>query len=206
MFATDNASERATSLQDYQNTCSEFVIDISKDYKDWVDRYSLEEKETIFRKTAIDNIVKTTNEWMYKYANSIKKVDIVMNDGISKMAENTAGYPFRFDILLGNMTRYCTHQSGQVKLRVKASPRQDRKVRIGYFEKDNILQVNSSCNTNFTVSQQSLYGGDILDDYIIIDSNSCKSNDIFSITAFVEETKDDYVMERRGFTSLIRTI
>ena len=41
----------------------------------------------------ISNIVKTTNDWIWKYGTTIKKVDIVMNDGVNKMAENTAGYP-----------------------------------------------------------------------------------------------------------------
>ena len=37
MFASDADSERATSIEDYQNTCSNFIIDLSKDYKDWID-------------------------------------------------------------------------------------------------------------------------------------------------------------------------
>ena len=49
MFAVDGGSERATSIEDYQNTCSEFITDISKDYKDWVDRYQLIEEESKYR-------------------------------------------------------------------------------------------------------------------------------------------------------------
>src|SRR5205085_9858259 len=100
MFATDNGSDRATSIEDYQNTCVEFITDISKDYKDWVDRYQLIEEENNSRKTSIDNIVKTTNNWILKYASTIKKVDIVMNDGISKMAVITAGYSFNFEVIV----------------------------------------------------------------------------------------------------------
>ena len=33
MFATDSSSERATSIEDYQNTCMDFIIDIRKDYR-----------------------------------------------------------------------------------------------------------------------------------------------------------------------------
>ena len=50
MFATDSSSERATSIEDYQNTCMEFIIDISRDYKDWVDRYELSNDEITKRK------------------------------------------------------------------------------------------------------------------------------------------------------------
>jgi hypothetical protein len=46
MFASDAGSERATSIEDYQNTCTEFITDISRDYKDWVDRYQLGEPGT----------------------------------------------------------------------------------------------------------------------------------------------------------------
>jgi uncharacterized protein YeeX (DUF496 family) len=62
MFATDSSSERATSIEDYQNTCMEFIIDISRDYKDWVDRYQLSNDEITKRKNYIDSVVKTTNE------------------------------------------------------------------------------------------------------------------------------------------------
>ena len=33
MFASDTASERATSIEDYQNACTNFIIDISPDSK-----------------------------------------------------------------------------------------------------------------------------------------------------------------------------
>jgi hypothetical protein len=78
MFASDTDSDRASSIEDYQNTCTEFINDISRDYKDWVDRYQLSQEETKTRKAAIDNIVRTTNEWIIKYGNTIKKVDIIM--------------------------------------------------------------------------------------------------------------------------------
>ena len=96
MFTSDTGSEGASSVEDYQNTCAEFIADISKDYEDWVDRYQLSGEETKSRKAAIGSIVQTTNEWIYRYSDTIKKIDIVMNDGINKMAENTAGYPFNF--------------------------------------------------------------------------------------------------------------
>ncbi|MCD6037186.1 MAG: uncharacterized protein K0S67_1074, partial [Nitrososphaeraceae archaeon] len=45
MFASDTDSDRASSIEDYQNTCTEFINDISRDYKDWVDRYQLSQEE-----------------------------------------------------------------------------------------------------------------------------------------------------------------
>src|ERR687895_570828 len=66
MFATDSSSERATSIEDYQNTCTEFITDISHDYMDWIERYQLGEEETARRKATINHIVKTTNDWIVK--------------------------------------------------------------------------------------------------------------------------------------------
>src|SRR5687768_11893455 len=123
MFATDSSSERATSIEDYQNACTEFITDISEDYKDWVDRYQLGEQETLRRKSQIEGIAKTTNQWIAKYGTTIKKVDIIMNDGVNKMAENTAGYPFRYDVLVNKMSGFTVHSLGEVRMNIRATPR-----------------------------------------------------------------------------------
>ncbi|RMF29072.1 MAG: hypothetical protein D6752_06575, partial [Candidatus Nitrosothermus koennekii] len=98
MFAIDKDSERATSIEDYQQTCVQFIEDISNDYKDWVNRYKLPEDEHKFRMEMIDYIVKNTNLWIIKYGDTIKKIDIIKDDGLNKMAGFTAGYPFKFHI------------------------------------------------------------------------------------------------------------
>lgn len=203
MFASDTGSDRATSIEDYQNTCAEFITDISKDYKDWVDRYQLPEAENKSRKTTIDNIVKTTNDWIFRYADTIKKVDIIMNDGVSKMAENTAGYPFKFEVFVNNMTRYTIHPVGEVKVNVRATPREGRLVRIGNYQKNQLLLINSSSSVNFSVSLESLNGVDILNDYVVIDAKNCQTHDLISNTIIVEESNGNSVTESRGYTNLI---
>jgi hypothetical protein len=203
MFASDTGSDRATSIEDYQNTCAEFITDISKDYKDWVDRYQLPEAENKSRKTTIDNIVKTTNDWIFRYADTIKKVDIIMNDGVSKMAENTAGYPFKFQVFVNNMTRYTIHPVGEVKVNVRATPREGRLVRIGNYQKNQLLLINSSSSVNFSVSLESLNGVDILNDYVVIDAKNCQTYDLISNTIIVEESNGNSVTESRGYTNLI---
>jgi hypothetical protein len=203
MFASDTGSDRATSIEDYQNTCAEFITDISKDYKDWVDRYQLPEAENKSRKTTIDNIVKTTNDWIFRYADTIKKVDIIMNDGVSKMAENTAGYPFKFEVFVNNMTRYTIHPVGEVKVNVRATPREGRLVRIGNYQKNQLLLINSSSSVNFSVSLESLNGVDILNDYVVIDAKNCQTYDLISTTIIVEESNGNSVTESRGYTNLI---
>lgn len=203
MFASDSGSERATSIEDYQNTCTEFITDISKDYMDWVDRYQLGEQETSKRKSTINSIVKTTNDWIMKYGTTIKKVDVIMNDGVNKMAENTAGYPFAYDVRVGSSARYTTHPVSEIRVNVKATPRPGRLARIGNYHKDQLLLISSSSPVNFTVSRESLTGADILDDYIVLDTKSCKRHDIISVTAVVEEVEGDYVTESRGYSTII---
>jgi hypothetical protein len=203
MFASDSGSERATSIEDYQNTCTEFITDISHDYMDWIERYQLGEEETARRKATINHIVKTTNDWIVKYGTTIKKVDIVMNDGVNKMAENTAGYPFRLDVLVNKMRRFTIHPIGEVRVNIKASPRTGRLARIGNYQKGQLLLLNSSSPVKFSISKESMKAADVLDDYIIIDANNCHSNDLISLTPVVEEIDREYVTESRGYTTII---
>jgi hypothetical protein len=203
MFASDSGSERATSIEDYQNTCTEFITDISHDYMDWIERYQLGEEETARRKATINHIVKTTNDWIVKYGTTIKKVDIVMNDGVNKMAENTAGYPFQLDVLVNKMRRFTIHPIGEVRVNIKATPRTGRLARIGNYQKGQLLLLNSSSPVKFSISKESMKAADVLDDYIIIDANNCHSNDLISLTPVVEEIDREYVTESRGYTTII---
>ena len=206
MFATDSSSERATSIEDYQHTCTEFITDISRDYKDWVDRYQLSNEESSRRKDSIDNVVATTNNWIRNFCNTIKKVDIVMNDGINKMAENTAGYPFHFEVSVNSLKRYSKHSQGTVVLKVTAIPQEGRMVRLGKYSKNELFLISSSSPVSPTVSEESMNAVDVLDDYITIDASSCEKGSIVSITIIVEEVRDDYVSESRGYSTVIMII
>lgn len=203
MFATDSSSERATSIEDYQNTCTEFIIDISRDYKDWVDRYQLSKEETSQRKESIDNIVATTNKWIRNFGNTIKKVDVIMNDGINKMAESTAGYPFQFVVSVNSQKRYAKHNQGRIAIRVNAIPQAERTVRLGRYSKNELLLISSSSPVFPTVSEESLKAVDILDDYVTLDASTCDKGSIISITMIVEEVRDEYVSESRGYSTVI---
>jgi uncharacterized protein YeeX (DUF496 family) len=206
MFATDSSSERATSIEDYQYTCTEFITDISRDYKDWVDRYQLSNEESSKRKESIDNVVTTTNNWIRNFCNTIQKVDIVMNDGINKMAENTAGYPFHFEVSVNSVKRYSKHSQGTVALNVNAIPQEGRLVRLGKYSKNELFLISSSSPVSHTVSEESMNTVDILDDYITLDASSCEKGSIVSITIIVEEVRDDYVSESRGYSTVIMII
>lgn len=206
MFATDSSSERATSIEDYQNTCTEFIIDISRDYKDWVDRYQLSKEETNKRKESIDNVVATTNNWIRNYCNTIKKVDVVMNDGINKMAEFTAGYPFQFEVSVNSEKRYAKHNQGIIALRVNAIPQEGRTIRLGRYNKSDLFLIASSSPVFPKVSEESMKAVDILDDYVTLDASTCDKGSIISITMIVEEVRDGYVSESRGYSTIIQII
>ena len=206
MFATDSSSERATSIEDYQNTCTEFIIDISRDYKDWVDRYQLSKGETNKRKESIDNVVATTNNWIRNYCDTIKKVDVVMNDGINKMAEFTAGYPFQFEVSVNSEKRYAKHNQGIIALRVNAIPQEGRTVRLGRYNKSDLFLIASSSPVFPKVSEESMKAVDILDDYVTLDASTCDKGSIISITMIVEEVRDGYVSESRGYSTIIQII
>jgi hypothetical protein len=203
MFASDTDSERATDIRDYQRTCSEFIVDISSDYKNWVDKYDLNTEEAISRKAAIENVVETTNRWITNYSDTIKKVDIAMNDGINKMAEFTAGYPFKFEILVNQSNRYTYNHVGKLKVNVKATPKAGRLARIGNYHKDQLFLLNSSCQVDFVVSEDITRAVDVLDDFVIFDATQCQKNDLISFTIVVEETSEGSVLERRGYSTIV---
>jgi hypothetical protein len=202
MFASDVDSERASSIEDYQNTCADFIIDISKDYKDWVDRYNLSTYDENTRKSTIDNIVKTTNDFIFRFGDTIKKIDIIMNDGINKMAENTAGYPFKFDIYSNNSSRYIIHDKKSIKINLKAFPRTGRQIRICNYDKDQVFLISSSNPVEFNYSDTCFESSDLLDDFILLKPKRFDTTDAISITIKAEEVENNVTMESRGFTSL----
>lgn len=204
MFATDFGSERATSIDDYKITCIRFIDDLSDDYEAWVDRYRLPEEERKFRKNAIQEVVKTTNEWIGKFGNSIKKIDVIKDDGINKMAEFTAGYPFEFIINVEGQSRYVHHEQGQIKLNIKAKARENNQVKISRYSKEQFVQLLSSANVSVNESLVNFVPKQVLDDFVILDASACKSSDIISITITVEEVSDNVQVEKRGLSTVFR--
>jgi hypothetical protein len=205
MFASDRDSERATSIEDYQNTCTEFIQDISKDYRDWVERYQLPKDEWDQRNKEIEDIVTKTNDWIFKFGNTIKKIDIIMNDGINKMAETTAGYPFQIDVFSNNQKRYIIHEKKSIKLNLRSFPRQQRQVRVCNYDKDNIFLLSSSSKTDVKYSKTSFDSSDLLDEFIVINPSQFDNEEVISITIKVEELENEVVKESRGYTTLLIT-
>jgi hypothetical protein len=102
------------------------------------------------------------------------------------------------------MRRFTTHPVGEVRVNIKATPRPGRLARIGNYQKNQLLLINSSSPVSFSISKESMKGADILNDYIIIDASNCQSHDLISLTSVVEEVeKGEYVTESRGYTTII---
>jgi hypothetical protein len=203
MYASDNDSERATSIEDYQNTCTNFISDLCKDYKDWIVRYKLSKNEENFRNAKIDEIVKLTNEFIFKFGDTIKKIDIIMNDGINKMAENTAGYPFKFDIFVNDNSRYIIHDKRFIKISLQAYPREGRQIRLCNYDKSQIFLINSNNPIDFNYTSTSFESSDLLDDFILIKPKKFDSLDVISITIKAEEVENNISVDSRGYTTLI---
>ena len=163
----------------------------------------LRRKENKKRREGIKDIVEKSNNWIYSFGNSIKKIDIIMNDGINKMAETTAGYPFKFDIYIKNMFRYTYHEIGKININLKAIPRPENQIRLAKYDDINSLLINSSSTVNYTISKNSFELVDVMDDFIVIDATNCCDKDLISFTIIVEECKNDRVSEKRGYSTII---
>jgi hypothetical protein len=199
----DEGSERASSVEDYKVTCMQFIKDISGDYLAWVDYYKLPEEEDKKRRTKIHAIVERTNEWIAKIATTIKGVDVVMNDGIQKMAENTAGYPFQVGIFINNMSGYTIAKPGMLEINVKAAGREGFKVQLGWHQNDKRFLINAT--NPAVIDDSNIPDGDfdLLDQHLKMDAQKCQSRDIISFTVVVTETRDGQEHERRGMTTII---
>jgi hypothetical protein len=199
----DEGSERASSVEDYKVTCIQFIKDISSDYLAWVDYYKLSEEEDRKRRTQIHAIVERTNEWIAKIAITIKGVDVVMNDGIQKMAENTAGYPFQIGVFVNNMSGYALAKPGLIDINVKAVGREGFKVKLGLHQKDKRFLISSTSPVVVKESTILDEDFDLLDIHLKMDAQKCQSRDVISFTVVVTETRDGQEHERRGMTTII---
>lgn len=200
----DEGSERASSVEDYKVTCMQFIKDISNDYLAWVDYYKLPSDEDKKRRDRIFATVERTNEWIAKVATTIKGVDVVMNDGIQKMAESTAGNPFQIGVFVNNSSGYTLAKPGIVDVNIKAVGRNGCKVKLGWHQKDKRFLISSTGNVS--IDESHVKEGeefDLLDLHLRLNAQECKPRDLISFTVIVSETREGQEQERRGVTTII---
>lgn len=199
----DEGSERASSVEDYKVTCIQFIKDICNDYLAWVDYYKLPADEDKKRRDRIHAVVERTNDWIAKVATTIKAVDVVMNDGIQKMAENTAGHPFQIGVFVNNTSGYTLAKPGMIDINIKAVGRDGNKVKLGWHQKEKRFLISSTSPVSINESNIGEQDFDMMDLHLEMDARKCQPRDVISFTVIVAETKDGQEYERRGVTTII---
>ena len=202
----DDSSERANSVEDYKVTCIEFIKDISGSYLEWVDYYKLPEAEDKKRRSEISGIIEKTNNWIAKVAQTIKAVDVVMNDGIQKMAESTAGKPFQIGIFINKKSGYTSTKPGIVDVNIKASGRDGNKTKIGIHSKDQRFRIESTGKAFFDETNIPEQEYDLMDINLKLNLVDCKQRDVISFTVIVSEMKNDVEFDRRGATTIVHVV
>ena len=202
----DDGSERTDNVNDYKVTCIDFIKDISHDYEAWVDYYKLPEDEDKKRRTGIRATIERTNEWIAKVAQTIKAVDVVMNDGIQKMAESTAGKPLEIGVFVNGKSSYTVAKAGIINVNVKSSGRQGRKTKLGFHFKDNRFRIESTCGAYFDENNLSIQEFDLMDISLKLHAENAKQRDVISFTVTISEMENDIEFERRGLTTIVHIV
>lgn len=203
---TDDASLRTDNVDDYKRTCIDFIEDISHDYEAWVDYYKLPEDEDKRRRAGIRATISRTNEWIAKVAQSIKAVDVVMNDGIQKMAESTAGKPFDIGVFVNHKSSYTETKPGIIDVNVKATGREGRKTKLGFHFKDDRFRIESTCDAYLDESDLPTSEFELLDLNLKLHAENAKPRDVISFTVTISEVENDVEIDRRGHTTIVHLV
>ena len=198
----DDSSERTDNVDTYKMTCMDFIKDISHDYLAWVDYYKLLKDEDARRRAEIAATIKRTNLWIAKVAQSIKAVDVVMNDGIQKMAEATAGKPFPIGVFVNRQSGYTTAGGGLIQATVRASGRQGRKTRLGFHFKRDRFRIESTCGAVMDESDLQTGDYDRLEIPLTIRAEG-EPLDVISFTVTVVELEGEQEYDKRGVSTII---
>jgi len=202
----DENSERAANVDSYRITCIDFIKDISQDYLAWVDRYKLPEEEDKKRRTEISTIIERTNEWIAKVPQTFKAVDVVMNDGIQKMAEATAGKPFQIGVFVDKKSGYTLAKPGIIDVNVKAAGRENSKTKLGSHAKEQRFRIESTGKAFFDETNVTEDEYDLLDINLKLNAEECKQRDVISFTVIISEMKDGMEIDRRGVSTVIHIV
>jgi len=210
MDPDEGGAERTSNVTDYKRTCIDFIEDISGSYFEWIDYYSknkqIDENEDKKRRTEISAIVEKTNTWLAKVPMTIKAVDVVMNDGIQKMAESTAGKPFQIGVFINKISEYTMAKPGIIDIHVKASGRDGRKTKLGTHSKDERFRIESTGKVFFDEENIPENEFDTMDIHLKLNASKCVQRDVISFTVIVSEMKDGNEYDRRGLSTIIHIV
>lgn len=207
---TDDASERTDNVTDYKRTCIDFIEDISGSYLEWVDLYSNRSEITIDedkkRRKEISSIIEKTNNWLAKIPQSIKAVDVVMNDGIQKMAEATAGKPFQIGVFVNKKSEYTMAKPGIIDVHIKSAGRDGRKTKLGFHHQSQRFRIESTGKVFFDETSIPENEFDILDIHLKLDATQCTQRDVISFTIIISEMKNGVEFDRRGLSTVVHIV
>ena len=210
MDPDEGGAERTSNVTDYKRTCIDFIEDISGSYFEWIDYYSknkqIDENEDKKRRTEISAIVEKTNTWLAKVPMTIKAVDVVMNDGIQKMAESTAGKPFQIGVFINKISEYTMAKPEIIDIHVKASGRDGRKVKLGSHAQDERFRIESTGKVFFDEENIPENEFDTMDIHLKLNASKCVQRDVISFTVIVSEMKDGNEYDRRGLSTIIHIV
>ena len=202
----DDASLRTSNVNDYKVTCIDFIKDIANDYFAWVDYYKLPKDEDKRRRAGINTTIERTNEWVAKVPQTIKAVDVVMNDGIQKMAESTAGKPFQIGVFVNGKSSYTMAKPGIININVKAVGREGRKTKLGFHFKNDRFRIESTCEAYVDETNLPDQEFELMDLHLKLHAENAKQRDVISFTVTVSEIKNNVELDRRGLTTIIHVV
>ena len=202
----EDESERTDNVTDYKRTCIDFIEDISGSYLEWVDYYKLPEDEDKKRRDEIASIIERTNTWLAKIPQSIKAVDVVMNDGIQKMAEATAGKPFQIGVFINQKSDYTMAKPGIIDVNVKASGREGRKTKLGFHHQNERFRIETTGKAFFDETNLPEDEFALMDVHLKLNTQECTQRDVVSFTVIVSEMNDGIELDRRGLSTVVHIV
>ena len=207
---TGDESERTDNVTDYKRTCIDFIEDISGSYLEWVDFYSnrneIDKDEDKKRRNEIAAIIEKTNTWLAKVPTSIKAVDVVMNDGIQKMAEATAGKPFQIGVFVNKKSEYTMAKPGIIDVHVKSIGRDGRKTKLGFHHQSQRFRIEATGKAFFDETALPENEFDALDIHLKLDASQCVQRDVISFTVIISEMKGGIEYDRRGLSTVVHIV
>ena len=207
---TGDESERTDNVTDYKRTCIDFIEDISGSYLEWIDLYSnrneIDKDEDKKRRNEISAIIEKTNTWLAKVPTSIKAVDVVMNDGIQKMAEATAGKPFQIGVFVNKKSEYTMAKPGIIDVHVKSVGRDGRKTKLGFHHQSQRFRIETTGKAFFDETKVPENEFDTMDINLKLNTSECSQRDVISFTVIVSEMKDGVEYDRRGLSTIVHIV
>jgi hypothetical protein len=166
----------------------------------------LPEEEDKKRRTEIATIIERTNEWIAKVPQTFKAVDVVMNDGIQKMAEATAGKPFQIGVFVDKKSGYTLAKPGIIDVNVKAAGRENNKTKLGFHAKEQRFRIESTGKAFFDETNVTEGENELLDINLKLNAEKCKQRDVISFTVIVSEIQNGMEYDRRGVSTVIHIV